>query len=178
MNTMEPPRWAEGLLRISLCRRDYEVVSGDLLEDFNEGGRGRRAAAVYVWQALVASMRLGLARRLMMILALFLVPSMLWFAFMEMRLLHPDRILRSIVAFGIIGHSIVTLQIARGHLTSLKPVVLGGSMIIGSLGAFAFLRNLVAQDFEGYIALISAALVLQTLVSFLAIPAATQRARS
>ena len=50
-------------------------------------------------------------------------------------------------------------------------------MIIGLLGAFAFLKNLAAQDFEGYVALISAALVLQTLMSFLAIPAATQRAR-
>jgi len=36
MNAMEPPRWAERLLRVSLSLRDYEVVSGDLLEDFNE----------------------------------------------------------------------------------------------------------------------------------------------
>jgi hypothetical protein len=54
--TSGPPRWAEGLLRISLKPRDRDAVAGDLLEEYREvvlPGRGRvRAQLWYLKQVL------------------------------------------------------------------------------------------------------------------------------
>ncbi|MDQ6799293.1 MAG: permease prefix domain 2-containing transporter [Acidobacteriota bacterium] len=53
--TATPPRWAEALLHLSLQRRDFESVSGDLLEEYRDTqlARGRRRADLwYVRQVL------------------------------------------------------------------------------------------------------------------------------
>jgi hypothetical protein len=51
-----PPGWAEGLLRVSVRARDFDSVSGDLLEEYRESvrpARGqRRADAWYARQVI------------------------------------------------------------------------------------------------------------------------------
>ena len=60
--SVQPPRWAEALLRALLGRDDAETVSGDLIEEYRETvcpSRGRRRADVwyvrqvigFVWRA-------------------------------------------------------------------------------------------------------------------------------
>jgi hypothetical protein len=54
LESVQPPRWAEAMLRLVLRPDDFETVSGDLLEEYRRTiypSRGRRPAdGWFVWQ--------------------------------------------------------------------------------------------------------------------------------
>ena len=69
--SVQPPRWAEALLRAVLPPQDAETVSGDLLEEYRETvlpsrGRGQadawfvRQVVSFVWRATRAPLLVGL----------------------------------------------------------------------------------------------------------------------
>lgn len=171
----EPPRappLADMLLRWSLTADDYEVISGDLLEDLQTAASPGEAVRHFWHQALVAALRLGLARRATIVLGAFCVLAFTWFAVMEAVLRHPYYPLRLMLALVIVALSATTINALRGGGSPLWRWVRRSWLPLGALGAWAFVANLRAADFEGYIALMGAALVAQSLLCLIVIPPA------
>jgi len=125
MTDSRPPRWAESLLRCSLSRADYEVVGGDLLEDFQEAGGDPRAASQYSRQAIIAVLRLGLARRGLIATGCFLVVAMLWLAVTKLTLSHPPYLMHVTVAAAVVVNCVLSINamcgIARNPGQSCGP---------------------------------------------------------
>ena len=119
-----------------------------------------------------AGLRLGVARRAVIVLGVFCVLAFSWFAVMEIVLRHPYYPLRLTVALLIAALSVMTIISLRGGSGARWRWVQRGWLPLGALGAWAFVLNLRAADFEGYIALMSAALMAQSLLCFLAMPPA------
>jgi hypothetical protein len=171
MTDSRPPRWAEALLRCSLSRADYEVVSGDLLEDFQEAGGAPGADSQYSRQAIIAALRLGLARRGLIATGCFLFLAMLWLAVMQFRLRHPPDLMHVTLAAAVAVNCLLSINAMCGLAPKSWPVVRAGLLAGGGLGLYGFVANLLASPFEGYIALIGVALVAQAMLSLLATPA-------
>ena len=168
----EVPPLADTLLRWSLSADDYEVISGDLLEELQTATSGKEAARRFWHQALVAAVRLGVARRAGIVLGAFCVLAFSWFAVMETVLRHPYYPLRLTLALLIAALSVMTIISLRGGSRARWRWVQRAWLPLGVLGAWAFVSNLRAADIEGYIALMSAALVAQSLLCLLAVPPA------
>ena len=117
-----------------------------------------------------AEWRLGIARRAVIVLGAFCVLAFSWFAFMEAGLRHPYYPLRRTVAMLIAALGVMTIISLHGGSTARWRCVQRVWLPLGVLGAWAFVSNLRAADFEGYIALMSAALVAQSLLCLLAAP--------
>jgi len=169
MTDSRPPRWAESLLRCSLSKADYEVVSGDLLEDFQEAGGDPGAVSQYSRQAIIAALRLGLARRGLITTGCFLVLAMLWLAVMALR--HPPYLMHVTLAAAVAVNCLLSINAMCGLAPKSWPVARAGLLAGGGLGVYGFVANLLASDFEGYIALIGAVLVAQAILSLVATPA-------
>ncbi|MGH8137156.1 MAG: hypothetical protein ACREVV_03020 [Steroidobacteraceae bacterium] len=170
MTDSRPPPWAESLLRCSLSRADYEVVSGDLLEDFQEAGGDPGAASQYSRQAIIAALRLGLARRGLIATGCFLVLAMLWLAVMKLTFGHPPYLMHVTLAAAVAVNCLLSINAMCGLAPKSWPLVRAGLLAGGGLGLWGFAANLLASDFEGYIALIGAALVAQAILSLVATP--------
>jgi hypothetical protein len=164
------PPLADLLLRWSLTADDYEVISGDLLEELQTAISGKAAARRFWHQALLAALRLGVARRAVIGLGAFCVLAFSWFAVMEAVLRHPYYPLRLTLALLIAALSVMTIISLRGGSGARWRWVQRGWFPLGALGAWAFVSNLRAPDVEGYIALMSAALEAQSLLCLLAMP--------
>lgn len=113
-----------------------------------------------------------MARRAVIVLGAFCVLAFSWFAFMETVLRHPYYLLRLTLALLIAALSVVTIASLHGGSRARWRWVQRGWLPLGALGAWAFVSNIRAADFEGYIALMSAALVAQSLLCLLAMPSA------
>jgi hypothetical protein len=174
-STTFPPS-ADKLLRWSLTAEDYEVISGDLLEELQLSKSDRAAIARLWFQVFVVVLRLGLGRRVVMVLGAFSAMAFSWFAFMEIALRHPYFAWR-------LGFSVLAVALGITTMVSLRGGgnhahwrwVQRGWLLLAAVGAWAFVANLRATDFEGYIALMSAALVAQGVLCALVIPPVRRR---
>ncbi len=165
-----PPEWLERTLLLFLDGRDRESISGDLLEEYREerlpkSGR-LRANVWYLRQcASFASVRLcggGLVKRLLALLCVFVAAACAWLVMMEFVLKHPGYMARSAVELCLCAQAIVTLLYLLLHAGNvLRRVALMCAMLIVPFGAYCLVEILRAQHFEGYILLISAALMMQ-----------------
>jgi hypothetical protein len=172
-----PPQWAERLLEHLMADRRGEIIAGDLREEYVESklpGRGRvRANWWYLRQ--VASFapwpqRIGGPMQTMYsILSVFTAACLAWFTAMEVILRHPGFQLRACVAVGLALLSIAPLVIWRLHLSQVSPWVRAAAVPLIGIGVFAFVRNAMAEDFEGYIMVISFALILEGLLMLAAL---------
>jgi hypothetical protein len=164
-----PPQWAEKLLEQMLANRGGESIVGDLHEEYVESRLSRRGRLRANWWYLrqVASFvpwrqRIGGPMQTMYsILAVFTAACLAWFTVMEMILRHPGFQVRACVAVGLGLLSIAPLVIRRLHLSQFLPWTRLAALPLIGIGAFAFTRNAIAEDFEGYIMVISAALVFE-----------------
>jgi hypothetical protein len=168
-----PPRWAEVLLERLLCERDREAVVGDLREEYGETVYPRcggvRAKVWYVRQVLSLLRRSlgegGPMKKMLLPLSMFTFTCACWLGVMEMVLRHPGYRLRVGVAALIALISVATILVRMAGLgvRGERWLWVGAAVLIGT-GGEAFVRNARAAHFEGFVLVISVALVMQGLL--------------
>lgn len=165
-----PPAWAEFLLERMLPRSDGQSVSGDLREEYAENillQRGRlRADCWYLCQILSFVPRsvsqLSGTRIILLLTSLFTAACVAWLAFMEAWLRHPGYSLRIAVDISIAFIPLVTVVVLVTRLgTRTERFLWGAAVALIAFAVQAIIRNLHLMHFEGFVLLISLALVLQ-----------------
>lgn len=167
-----PPRWAEALLECMVCGRDRDVMLGDLREEYVEAKlpeEGRmRADAWYMRQVL--SLVPWFARRrgemrMLTVMSWFTLACTCWLAVMDVVLRHPGYVMQAAAALGLGMICLVTIVVQRFDVGAAKERWLwAGALVLLGVGGAAFWQNARAAHFEGYIFLISLALVVQGLL--------------
>ena len=173
-----PPRWAERLLEQIVADRAGEVIAGDLREEYVESKLPRRGRARANWWYLrqVASFARwpqragGPMQKMYSILSVFTTACLVWFTVMEMILRHPGFGARACVAVGLAVLSIAPLVVWRLHLSRLAPWMRAAAVPLLGIGLIAFVRNAMNTDFEGYIMVISVALIVEGLLMLFVLP--------
>jgi hypothetical protein len=175
MNGQTPPRWAEVLLERLLTERDRETVVGDLREEYSESvlrRRGRVGANLwYVRQVLSLLLRSigegGTMKKTLLLLSMFTFACACWLGVMEIVLRHPGYGIRVGVAMliGLISMATILLRMAGAGVGLLVERWLWvGAVVLMWIGGQAFVRNARAAHFEGFVLVISVALVIQGLL--------------
>jgi hypothetical protein len=185
MTHKAPPRLLESFLLLFLADRDRETISGDLFEEYCEVQLPRlgsmRANMWYLRQSVsLASVRLwegSAVKKTLLGLCVFVAASGAWLVLMENVLRHPGYEVRSAVDLCIAAQAIATLLclLLNGRML-FRVLVLSCALGAAVFGAFSIIRVLRAEHFEGYALVISAALVLQgilTLTTLVSKPART-----
>lgn len=176
-NAQTPPRWAESLLeRLSPSHAQDEIV-GDLREEYIESmlpRHGRlRANAWYVRQVLSFLPRaLRESREMGMLLigsSVFTTTCMLWLACMELVLRHPLYVNRMALdlAFALLCVATVIVRLFTMPQTLSEICLRAVSLILILYGANTFFGNARAAHFEGFVFVISLALMLQGVLMLL-----------
>jgi hypothetical protein len=173
-----PPRWVEIFLERLLTARDRQTVTGDLREQYAESilPRHRRLKADlwYLRQVLSFVPRSlsegGPMRKVLLLVSLFTLACGVWLAAMECVLRHPGYVVRIAVAICIGLISLATILARMLHLgfRCERWLWVGAVALIG-IGGQAFVRNARSAHFEGFVFLISLALVLQGLLMLLSL---------
>ncbi|HTW62934.1 MAG TPA: permease prefix domain 2-containing transporter [Terracidiphilus sp.] len=172
-----PPRWMESLLERLLPAHTGEQIVGDLREEYIESMLPRRGRLrANLWYARHALSFLPCAFRqsramgmLLICTSIFTMICMGWLAFMEVVLRHPGYESRMALelAFAV---SCLAAMLARRltppRIVSGKYLRAGGLLMI-LFGALAFLENVRAVHFEGYIFVISLSLMAQGILTLL-----------
>jgi hypothetical protein len=165
--TPTPPRWAENLLECLLASRDRETIAGDLREQYAESitpQRGRLRANLWYLRQLSSFLprlifQRGPMKKTLLSVSFFTVASACWLTFMEIVLRHPGYLLRIGVSLSIVLISLATIfsLLANSH----RRWLWAGALIPIAIGGQAFLRNARSPHFEGFVFLISTALLIQ-----------------
>jgi hypothetical protein len=170
LNMETPPRWVEALLERLLSERDRETVAGDLREEYGETvypGLGAAGAKVWYVRQVLSMLRRSLSeggpmKKTLLPLSMFTFACACWLGVMEMVLRHPGYGLRVGVAALIALISMATIVGRLAHLEGRSEEWRwAGAILLIGIGGEAFLRNARATHFEGFVLLISLALVLQ-----------------
>jgi hypothetical protein len=182
--TQTPPRWAEILLERLLAARDRETVAGDLREEYADSivpRRGRlRADLWYLRQVSSFLPRFisqgGSMKKTLLSVSFFTFASTCWLTLMEIVLRHPGYLLRVgvSVSIALISSATISILVAKSGVRGERWLWAGAVILIG-IGGQAFLRNARAAHFEGFVFLISAALLFQGVLMLLC--SATRRGR-
>ena len=173
MNMQTPPRWAEVLLERLLSESDRATVVGDLREEYGEtiyprwGGVG--ADAWYLRQVWSLAPRFfaggGAMKKTLLPLSMFTFACACWLGVMEMVLRHPGYGTRVGVA-GLIA--LISLATVVGSLAERgagrRWWLWAGALVLIGIGGQAFVRNARAAHFEGFVLVISVALMVQGLL--------------
>jgi hypothetical protein len=175
--TPTPPPWAEVLLERLLATRDRETVAGDLREEYAElivPQRGKLSADLWYLRQVSSFLpgfvcRRGPVKKTLLPVSFFTFASTCWLTLMEVMLRHPGYLLRVGVSVSIAFISLATISIliAKSGVRGERWLWAGAVPLIG-IGGQAFLRNAQAAHFEGYVFLISAALLFQGALMLLA----------
>jgi hypothetical protein len=173
MNRQTPPRWAEVLLEWLLGERDRETVVGDLMEEYAESVLPRRGrAGANLWYLRQASSLLrrsigegGPMKKTLLPLSMFTFACACWLGVMELMLRHPGYGTRVGVAALIASISMATILVRTADMRARGERWLWvGAVVLIGLGGQAFVRNARAAHFEGFVLVISVALVVQGLL--------------
>jgi hypothetical protein len=175
--THTPPRLAEVLLERLLAERDRDPVVGDLREEYGEGVYPRlgrmRANVWYLRQVWSLAPRFfsggGPMGKALLPLSWFTLACACWLGAMEMLLRHPGYGVRVGVAalIGLIGAGTILARWKGWGLRGDRRLWPGAVVLMG-IGGQAFLRNARAAHFEGFVLVISVALVAQGLLMVVA----------
>jgi hypothetical protein len=168
--TQTPPRWAEILLDRLLAARDRETVVGDLREEYAESivpRRGRLRGNLWYLRQVSSFLPIffsqgGSVKKTLFAVSFFTFASSCWLTLMEMALRHPGYLLRicASVCIALISVATVSKLFARPGVRGERWLGAGALILIG-IGGQALLRNARAGHFEGFVFLISAALLVQ-----------------
>lgn len=170
-----PPRWAEWLLERLLPEHSRETVVGDLREEFIESQLPLRGLIrAHIWYLRqVASFAFWFTKEGSVVGKILLIVSSLslacgcWLARMELLLRHPGyggRILTALIIVAICAGTILMRMLHAGYRCE-RWLWLGAAGLT-LIGVLAFLRNMHASHFEGFVFVISLLLVLQGLIMF------------
>ncbi|MBV9678786.1 MAG: hypothetical protein JO185_20790 [Acidobacteriaceae bacterium] len=176
MNRQEPPLWLQRALLLLLRPRDRETVSGDLLEEYRQEKLpflgSARANHWYGRQVMsFASIQIlggPVLKQLLISVCCFSIMAGIWLGVMENVLRHDGYRARSVVAACIVVQSLGTLLLIllSGHSVFRITIMLGAAAII-LVGGSAFLNNMRSNHFEGFAFLISLALMIQGVLTFI-----------
>ena len=171
-----PPRWAEILLERMLAARDRETVAGDLREEYAESivtQRGRLAADLWYLRQVASFLPVVITRgrsmkKTLLCVSFFTFASTCWLTLMEMVLRHLGYLLRAgaSVLIALISLATISILLAKSGARGERWLWTGAVTLIG-IGGQAFLRNSRAAHFEGFVFLISAALLFQGVLMLL-----------
>lgn len=104
-------------------------------------------------------------RKVLLIVAFFTLAAGSWLAVMELALRPPGYAARFAIAVCIVGISAITLLAQRLHAgIRIERTLWVGAAALIWIGAQAFLRNARAVHFEGYVAVVALAIVIQGLL--------------
>lgn len=165
-----PPRWAEILLEQLLAARDQEAVAGDLREEYVESiapQRGRLSADLWYLRQVSSFLpkllfQGGPMKKTLLCISFFTFTSACWLTVMEIVLRHTGYLLRigASICIALISLATIFMLIANSRVRSERWLWVGAVVLIG-IGGQAFFRNARAAHFEGFVFLISTALLLQ-----------------
>jgi len=168
-----PPRWAEVLLEWLLSERDRETVVGDLREEYGQTVYPRlgrvRADVWYLRQVWSLAPRFlaggGPMRKAVSPISWFTLACACRLGVMEMLLRHPGYGVRVGVAalIALISAATIAVRRMRWGLRGDRWLWPGAVVLMG-IGGQAFFRNARAAHFEGFVLVISVALVVQGLL--------------
>jgi hypothetical protein len=171
-----PPRWAERFLERLLPARARQVVVGDLREEYVESmlpRRGRlRADLWYIQQVASFVPQFGQEDGPMGVILTFVswfsLASTCWLAMMEILLRHQGYELRASMAggFALICLTTILVRMLRLGERTERWLWAGAAVLIG-FGGEAFVHNARAAHFEGFVFVISLALMLQGVLMLL-----------
>ncbi len=178
MKRDSPPGWMEYTLRRFLTTRDGECISGDLLEEYRQEQLPRRglwgADAWYLHQ-LISFVLIRIAGGLVMkgsllAVCVFNVAAGTWLGVMEQVLRHSGFGGRSVIAACIVVQAVLTAAVVMWQRYSpMRYAVEIGAVPLIGLGIFALYGIMRAKHFEGFVLIIGAALIVQGLLTFLAL---------
>jgi hypothetical protein len=170
MPAHEPPRWAERILERLLPARARQVVVGDLREEYVEAmlpRRGKLRADMWYIQQVASfvpqfNQERGPMGMILSFVSWFTLASTCWLAVMEMLLRHAGYELRASMAcgFAIICLATILVRMLRMGKRAERWLWVGAAVLIG-FGGEAFVHNARADHFEGFVFVISLALMLQ-----------------
>jgi hypothetical protein len=165
-----PPAWAESLLEGMLPRSDGRIVSGDLREEYVDAilpqfGRAR-ADCWYLHQVLSfvprSVSRLSSIGKVLLMFSPFTTACGGWLALMEWLLRHPGHSLRIGIDLLIALIPLVTIVVLLLHLGARTERWLWAAAVaLIALAGQAIIHDARSIHFEGFVLLISSALVLQ-----------------
>jgi hypothetical protein len=171
-----PPRWAETVLERLLAARDRETVAGDLREEYAESivpQRGWLRADLWYLRQVSSFLpsffsRGGPMKKTLVFISFFTFASACWLSLMEVVLRHPGYQLRIGVSVGIALISVATIftLILNSGSRGERWLWVGAVPMIG-MGGQAFLHNARSAHFEGFVFIISAALLFQGVLMLL-----------
>ena len=165
-----PPRWIEQLLERILALADCQTVIGDLHEEYVEAMLPRlgriRADIWYLRQALSlvprGVLRQGGMRRALLGISLFTLGSCCWLALMEWVLRHSGYLLRSGMDLSIASVPLATAIALLWHVSvRAERCLWAGAITLIAVGAQALIQNARSAHFEGFVLLISVAIILE-----------------
>jgi hypothetical protein len=164
----------ERLLRSLLPSRDRETVAGDLYEEFRERKAAQpgspRATFWYLRQVVSFAPRrmrsLFVQEPALRFLCALTALCSCWLGTMELWLRHPGFAGRVAIAGVIVCQALLTLGALRfRQLSPLRSASMLGCVALSWLAGKALVREIRGTDFEGYVLLISLALILQVLLT-------------
>ncbi len=187
-----PPRWAEVMLGILLAREDRLTLTGDLREEYAETvlpQLGRRNADLwYLSQAASLAPRFVVQeegmRKVLLLASACSLACGYWLAIMEMLLRHPGYVGRAAMDASISSVPLATILIVLLHagLSVERWFRLLGVPLI-AIAIIALVSDARSPHFEGFVLIVSLALVLQGLLMFASLgrasgrPSSTEQAR-
>ena len=169
-HTPAPPRWAEVLLERLVPARNRDVIAGDLREEYADAQLPRtgriRANLWYLRQVLSFVPHLSRKRspsmRILFPVSLFTLASTTWLAVMEVILRHPGYATRTTTALCMALICLATLLVRALHLgTRAERILWMGAIALIGVGVNALVHLARATHFEGFVLIISVALLLQ-----------------
>ncbi len=176
-NAQAPPRWLESLLERLLPAHAREGIVGDLREEYIESmlprhGRIRanfwyaRHVLSFVPSALRESRGMGM---LLNGTSGFTMVCMFWLAAMEMRLRHPGFGTRMAIDLCFAVTCLATFLVRRltPPRTASESSLRAGGLLMILFGGLMFFENAHAAHFEGFVFVVSLALMLQGVVMVL-----------
>jgi len=176
MNTIAPPKLMQHLLLALLPANSQETICGDLYEAYVERQRQSGSFSADAWYVLQVLSFLPRAciyayahNPLLALVCCFTAASGAWLGAMSILLHHQHLVQSESIAGTIVGQALLTLAVLPlRRVRSLRWVALAGCLPVLYLAVGALYSTLHSTDTEGYILLISMALIVQSALTGIA----------
>lgn len=171
----QPPRWAEVVLERLLPEHSRETVVGDLREEFIESQlpqKGLMCADLWYLRQVLSFACWFIKEgspvgKILLFVSSVSLACGCWLAVMELLLRHPGyggRIVTALIIVAICAGTILVRMLHAGYRCE-RWLWLGAAGLV-LIGVLAFLRNMQASHFEGFVFVIALLLVLQGVLMF------------
>jgi len=178
MNKIAPPKMMQSMLLALLPANRQETVSGDLHEAYAERRMQMGAFSANAWYALQVFSFVPRAcidayahNPLLALVCCFTAASGAWLGMMTILLGHYQHMVRSeSIAGTIVAQALLTLAaLPLRRVKLLRWLALAGCLPVLYLAIGALYSTLHSTDTEGYILLISMALIVQAILTWIAL---------